>query len=167
MGEGILGVVVGGLIAIIGTIATPIVQHFLGKKDRDELAKKAAIQAVISALYELDVWLENYRKRTAFGEKIEPAPSPQALIEATILVTFPDTEKELRTLNVAIAAHNQWCTRRFEERVKGKAYDLANWGEITGSLTSAKGNVIASLLGKPRVVYDVKTDEFLGEATKG
>ncbi|MEE8230364.1 MAG: hypothetical protein V3R15_02645 [Qipengyuania citrea] len=160
MDAGLIGVIVGGVIAIVGTIATPIVQHFLGKSEREAASRKENVQTLIQAVYELDDWLERHKQVTMMGKEVPLGPSPQAKLEALVLVHFPDAKLEFRQLSTAIAKHAIWSTTRGAERLSGKPVDLANFSEIIREFSVAKSNLIAVVAGEQRMFWNDETGDY-------
>jgi len=85
----LISVIVGGVIGIAASFLGP--WFIESAKQRNEKRKKRAekIEELMSAVYEFDHWLTQYRNITAYGDPGEVGVSPLAKIEAIAAVYFP------------------------------------------------------------------------------
>jgi len=151
MGENLLAVVIGGVIAIVGGAVGPLIQHFLSERTRDEEARRTNVRALILAVHELSDWMERDRGNQMFDKGHELGTSPLATIEALARVHFPQASLELATLSVATARCRLWTTERAKERLAGAPLDISGWTSMTEEFQLAQSNLIAAISGGQRI----------------
>lgn len=154
MDNGLLGVAIGGFIAIVGSAIGPTLQHFLTDRSRREAARLANVQAIIVAVHELEDWLEKKRANIAFGKEHEVGLSPLATVEALTRVHFPEAKIDLLQLSLSVAQCNGWAIDRMVERVNGRTQEMGNWTEVIRGFGEAKSNLIQAVCGDVRLDYE-------------
>jgi hypothetical protein len=94
----ILPVVVGGLLGIGGVAVTGLVtivvnyrESLLEKKKR----RADKFEELVTAVYEFDHWIDNQRRKRAYGEDRPETISPFAKIQSIASVYFPQLTSKL------------------------------------------------------------------------
>jgi hypothetical protein len=122
-------VVVGGLLALGGTVAGAIATTIRDAvQQRHEKAKRRAdkFEELVAALYEFDHWMESRRQRDAFGVDIPETVSPFAKVQAISSVYFPQFDQAIRELNSATLQYRKWIHATGARRLNNDTAQLSD-----------------------------------------
>ena len=119
-------VIVGGVIAVVGTAIGPLVTHTLTSKAAKREKRQKLFETLITALFEFDHWLEVKRSTHVYGEAKELPISPLSKAIAIASMHFPETMVALRDIDVKATQYEGWMATANQRRVNG---DLKNMHE--------------------------------------
>ncbi|SMQ74288.1 hypothetical protein SAMN06297468_2519 [Altererythrobacter xiamenensis] len=120
MWETLLIAIVGGLLATLGQVATPIVNHVLSKKIKSEERKRDQALQALEALAELDAYVQAMININAWGHDIAPPSSPAWKIRTTVGMHFPDLDAEILQFNLSLVELEKWTIDAGLRRLHGK-----------------------------------------------
>jgi hypothetical protein len=106
---GLLGTLGGTLIGgAIGFLGPWLLQR---RKEAEEKRRRRAekFEELVAAVYEFDHWVENRRRKFAYGEENLPeTASPFAKIEALVVIYFPQFTDRVTVLDLAFDGFRIW-----------------------------------------------------------
>jgi hypothetical protein len=120
----LIGVAVGGMIALCGGAGTQWLMHHL--KTQTELRQRRAVkfEEAVALVYEYDHWLDEKRNRVVFGEQNSETLSPYAKIYALAAVYFPQFLVTVTALRVAARKYEMWMLMKMQKRLENKLLEL-------------------------------------------
>jgi hypothetical protein len=114
-------VVVGGLLALGGTVAGAIATTIRdAAQQRHETRKRRAdkFEELVAAVYEFDHWLEGIRNRNVFGIGNGPERvTPFAKVQSISSVYFPQFSDLVRELERASSQYMIWIHEAAQKRL--------------------------------------------------
>ncbi|MBM6397903.1 hypothetical protein JQC79_19310 [Ochrobactrum anthropi] len=120
----LLPVMVGGIIALLGGIAGPLVSHFLASKKDRRRERIEKFEELFSLLGSHQQWMEKERLRMAFGRPIEISPSPLLRANAICSIYFPEMKRILVDLEYPSANYLAWAANAGERRTTGRITEM-------------------------------------------
>lgn len=117
-------VVVGGMIAVVGTVIGPLVSHTLTSKVAERDKRQKLFETLITALFEFDHWLELKRSTYVYGDSRVFPISPLSKAIAIASMHFPDTMVSLRDIDIKATQYEGWMMRAFERRIAGDVKNM-------------------------------------------
>ena len=115
----LLGVVVGGVIALAGFVVRDVLQEWRDKKKR----RADKFEELVAAVYEFDHWIEAARDRYVYGRDVPETVSPFAKVQSNSSVYFPQFSALANDVNEAATDYRRWLIGAGEKRLnKDPAY---------------------------------------------
>lgn len=133
----LIGVVIGGLLALGGGVWSHWYQHRLSSAEERRKLKAAKIEELLAAVYEFDHWLDEKRNKEVFGEDRPDTVCPFAKLEAIAAVHFPRFLPRMRELRLEGRKYERWMISRKTKRLE-KAI-----GELNDGFDDVYGNYLA------------------------
>ena len=90
-----LPVVVGGLLAIGGSVVTQLVTNYLTVSREEDKYRRERLEGLVKALYANDQWLENRRTMLLFRNQDYDNPSPLDEVQMLMALHFPELGEEV------------------------------------------------------------------------
>src|SRR6516165_5568445 len=106
VGTSLLGVVVGGVIALAGFVVRDVLQEWRDKKKR----RADKFEELVAAVYEFDHWIEAARDRYVYGRDVPETVSPFAKVQSISSIYFPQFRALVGELNSAALMYGVWMT---------------------------------------------------------
>lgn len=147
MTSDLIGVALGGLLGIGGTIGVQWLQHRLQSEENRRSQQTLKFEALVCAIYEYDDWLELQRLRMVFGENLTDTPSPYAKLLAVAAVSFPQFLDAIARLDAGAKKYRHWMATRLEKR-REKKFDELNDGfdEAYSNYLNRRDDLLLQLL---------------------
>jgi hypothetical protein len=122
-----LPVVVGGLLAIGGGVASQFLVHRLTEEREQAKVRRERLESLVKAVYAHGQWLEEKRTMMIFRNEDHDLPSP--LDEARMLqaLHFPELAQELLEIQQAHLPLLQFIHEQRIKHMKSKEALLAEW----------------------------------------
>jgi hypothetical protein len=70
-------------------------------------------------VYEFDYWIDNQRRKRAYGEDRPETVSPFAKLQSISSVYFPQFDKQIGELSRSISGYRLWISEYAKKRVAG------------------------------------------------
>ncbi|OGS48412.1 MAG: hypothetical protein A3J40_13095 [Erythrobacter sp. RIFCSPHIGHO2_12_FULL_63_10] len=154
MDSGLVGVLIGGVLALLGGVVSPLVQHRLGMSEKREQLERESKTALIRAIHDHRAWADRNRENRMWDKGHYLPVDPIAEIEAIIMTVFPGCISAFRTFATAANTEYHWAAERMGERVQGKQLDLSGWQEIIREYSLASSNLISAVCGQTQMTYE-------------
>ncbi|NSZ65162.1 hypothetical protein G6L16_018655 [Agrobacterium tumefaciens] len=119
-------VIVGGVIAVVGTVIGPLFSHILTSKAAEREKRQKLFETMITALFEFDHWLDLKRSTYVYGDTKQYPISPLSKAIAVASMHFPETMVAIRDIDLKATEYEAWMTRALERRING---DVKNMNE--------------------------------------
>ena len=113
----IVGVIVGGVLAVGGGAASQWFLHHLKTQTETRQRRGVKFEEMVAALYEYDHWLDNKRNRLVYGKDLPETASPFAKLYAISAVYFRQFSGQVRVLEAASREYELWMTQRAGHRL--------------------------------------------------
>ena len=164
MSDELIAVALGGLIATVAGVLTPIVQTWLAGRREDQKSRIEDLRALVMATYELDDWCTSYRRRAGMGQDVEIGRTPLAEIEALVYSAFPEAKYQFLQLNVVVADFKEYCTARSLMTKAEQRDSYERHAIIDRQLAMARSNLVSKVCGGH--LFDLKIEAYPPEAAK-
>jgi hypothetical protein len=143
-------VVVGGLLALGGTVAGAIATTIRDAvQQRHETRKRRAdkFEELVAAVYEFDHWLEGIRNRDAFGQdKVPETVSPFAKVQSISSIYFPQFVEPIAELDRASTQFRIWIHQAEGRRVTNNIAQLSDgFNEASAPYVQKRQELLAAL----------------------
>jgi hypothetical protein len=112
-------VIIGGIIAVIGTTITPVITHGITSKAARAEKREQLFTSMLAALFEFDHWLDTKRDTYVYGFAKDLSYSPLAKAIAVASMHFPEAIPLLRDLEIKANKYQIWMTEAAQRRMQG------------------------------------------------
>jgi hypothetical protein len=108
----LLGVVVGGVIALGGGVATQLVSYRLQRQTELRKIKETKFEELVPAIYEFEHWLDQKRLREVYGEDRPETIAPWGKIFLIIAVYFAQLYPTMLKVRSAASNYEVWISQQ-------------------------------------------------------
>jgi hypothetical protein len=142
----LLGVLLGGLLAVGGGAAAQWYSHKLKIEDDERRRRAVKYEELVAAIYEFDHWLQVLRGIRVIGKEGEEPLSPLGKAHAITCAYFPSFVDQLKELDLLASEYQRWMLRKGRERLDNKV-DILSGGmdEVYKPYTKARFALLRDL----------------------
>jgi hypothetical protein len=137
----LLGVVVGGVIALAGFVVRDVLQEWRDKKKR----RADKFEELVAAVYEFDHWIEAARDKYVYGRDVPETVSPFAKVQSISSIYFPQFRILVGELNSAALMYRVWMLGAQGKRLNGLANFNDGFKDVIGPYIDAHGALLNAL----------------------
>jgi hypothetical protein len=122
-----LPVIVGGVLAIAGGVASQFVIHHLAdSRDRMKM-RRERIESLVKALYAHEQWVTDKKNKMIVGNEDHDEPAPLNEIRMLKALHFPELAKEVLAVQEAYMPMLKFIHDQRVSRMKDEKAFIANW----------------------------------------
>lgn len=107
----LIPVVGGALIGVVGGLAGTAYANRLAVRSSQGAERRAKLELLVAAAYEIDVWLKKQENYFLFGGPESLETSPIANIEALAKLYFPTLDAPVESLSLAHLEYRRWLVQ--------------------------------------------------------
>jgi len=135
----LIGVVVGGVIAICGGAVVPLITHTLKAKYEARERDAARFAELVAAIYEYQYWLEEKTYKEIYGKEKPDTMAPYPKLLSIGMIYFPQFLVQIAQLNAEAKKYEALIMTKALDRFHGEI-DKLNDGidEAHGSYSNAQ-----------------------------
>lgn len=125
----VLPVVVGGLLAIGGGIASQFLMHHLTGRRELKKVRRERLETLVKSVYAHEQWLDEKRTRMIFRLEEHDAPSP--IDEARMLqaLYFPELARKMLSIQQAHIPMLQFIHEQYLKHMQDKKLFISEWDQ--------------------------------------
>lgn len=113
----ILPVIVGGLLALMGTLAGPAATQWLANRRAQQQHRIERFEEMLAQVYAFDHWLDRKRNERLFDGAEVNESSPIHRATAIAALYFPDFIVELHKVEAAADQYEMWMLKAVQKRL--------------------------------------------------
>jgi hypothetical protein len=127
----LLPIIVGGLLGIGGIGVTGGITLIVNQQQSSREKKKRRsdkFEELVAAVYEFDHWIDNHRRKVAYGQEWTETVSPFAKVQSISSVYFPQYDRQIIELKAAASGYRSWMSGYGGKRLAGTLDPLESDG---------------------------------------
>jgi hypothetical protein len=133
----LISTIVGGLIAIGGTLVGPPFLHRLQRAAERKKRRAEKLEELAVLEYEHRLWLDTLREIKLFDSEEKIVLSPMAKIRAISAIYFPELEELVSNLSRKAAEYQLWIVQERQKKLAGKSKYGEDIGTVDGPYLDA------------------------------
>jgi len=151
----LLAVLIGGVLAIAGGIAAPIVQHRLQREAKAEEDRRQRLHELIQAVYDHAEYMKRRSSWSMTGGDQPALTNPMPRIHALILSDFSDHLLVYRQFCSASASYELWNASRMVERVNERSLETDGFRPMNEEYHLSSSQLLDAVTGQPLVTKEI------------
>ncbi|MBK6958699.1 MAG: hypothetical protein IPH22_10450 [Nitrosomonas sp.] len=123
----VLPVIIGGVLAIAGGLASQIAIHRLSDSRDRKKVRRERLESLVKALYAHEQWVTGKQNKLIFKNEDHDEPAPLNEIRMLQALHFPELSKEVLDVQEAFSPMLEFIHNQRIARMKDEKAFIANW----------------------------------------